>query len=156
MPVLDDITSQLQSAKVFSTFDAKTGYWQIPLTERSSELTTFNTPFGRYRWNRLPFGLNVAGEEFQKRMIDALEGLENVFVIVDDILVIGRGETQEEAVKNHDRAIIQLFKRLKEKSIKINQEKVQFKKTEVKYMGHILSDTGLKIDEQKVSAIQKM
>lgn len=64
IPVLDEVTSQLNGAKIFSTFDAKNGYWQVPLSESASELTTFNTPFGRYKWLRLPFGLNIASEEF--------------------------------------------------------------------------------------------
>ena len=64
MPTFEDIIPDLNKAKVFSTFDARNGYWQIQLTEESSYLTTFNTPFGRYRWLRLPFGLSVASEEY--------------------------------------------------------------------------------------------
>lgn len=101
MPRLDDITSNLHGAKGFSTFDAKTGYWQIPipLTEKSSELTTFNTPFGRYKWLRLPFGWSVASEEFQRRMIHNLQGLYGVHVIADDILVVGRGNVSVKPMK---------------------------------------------------------
>lgn len=63
-PTLEDITNNLKGAKVFSTFDAKNGYWQVELTEEASLLTTFNTPFGRYRWLRMPFGICAASEVF--------------------------------------------------------------------------------------------
>ena len=61
-------------------------------------------------------------------MIESLSGLENVFVIADDILVVGRGKTTSEAMKNHDKCVKKLFDRLKEKNIKINFEKIQYKK----------------------------
>ena len=64
MPTIDDIVTKLNGAKVFSVFDAKDGYWQIKLTNSSSKLTTFNTPFGRYKWLRMPFGIKSASEEF--------------------------------------------------------------------------------------------
>ena len=60
-------------------------------------LTAFQTPFGRYRWCRMPFGLNSAPEVFQRKMHELIEGLEGVEVIADDFLVYRRGETQEAA-----------------------------------------------------------
>jgi len=68
MPVIEEILPKLHNAKVFSVLDAKDGFWQIKLTKESSNLTCFNTPFGRYKWLVMPFGLNCAPEEFQKRM----------------------------------------------------------------------------------------
>ena len=64
MPSLDGIAPELTDAKVFSVLDAKDGFWQVELTEESSHLTTFNTPFGRYRWLRMPFGICSGSEEF--------------------------------------------------------------------------------------------
>ena len=91
--------------KYFGCADLCSGYWQIPLTEASSYLTCFNTPFGRYRWLRMPFGLNCASEEYQRRMHEALEGLDGVKVFVDDILVYGQGKDNEEASRDHDRKV---------------------------------------------------
>ena len=68
MPIIEEIIPKLNNAKLFSVLDAKDGFWQVPLTEESSLLTTFNTPFGRFRWKVLPFGINCAPEEFQRRM----------------------------------------------------------------------------------------
>ena len=89
MPTIDDMAPDLTKAKVFSVVDAKDGFWQVKLTDKSSYCTTFNTPFGRFRWLRMPFGIRSASEEFQRRISTALEGLAGVKVIVDDILIYG-------------------------------------------------------------------
>lgn len=73
---------------------------------------------------RLPFGICAASEEFQKRIIDVLAGLKGTTVIADDILVVGKGETIEEATIDHDNNVQQLFNRLKENNIKLNKEKI--------------------------------
>ena len=75
--------------------DAKDGFWQVQLSEESSNLTCFNTPFGRYKWMVMPFGISSAPEEFQRRMHEALEGLPGVCVNADDILIYGKGDTIE-------------------------------------------------------------
>ena len=75
----------------------------------------------------MPFGIKSASEVFQRKMHEALENLEGVEVIVDDILVYGKGRTEEEAMKNHDENVINLMKRLKEKNIKLNPKKIRFK-----------------------------
>ena len=77
------------------------GYWQIKLDHESSMLTTFNTPFGRFRWTKMPFGISPAGEIFKRRLDQAIEGLNGVKSVADDILIIGNRATAE-AVKNHD------------------------------------------------------
>ena len=82
---LDDIAPNLVGAKYFTTLDAASGFWQIPLHEDSQLLTTFITPFGRYPFRRLPFGINSAPEIFQRKMVELLTGLEGVEVIIDDI-----------------------------------------------------------------------
>ena len=64
LPVVEEVLTQLKGAKIFSTLDAKSGYWQVQLDKESQKLTTFNTPFGRYKYLRLPFGIKSASEEF--------------------------------------------------------------------------------------------
>ena len=78
MPVIEDILPELGKAKVFTKVDCKDGYWQIKLTEESSLLTTFATPFGRYKWNRMPFGISPASEIFQLRLHEAVESLDGI------------------------------------------------------------------------------
>ena len=86
LPILDDLMPDLARAKVFSTVDLTAGYWHCVLDHESSLLTTFATPFGRYRWRRLPFGLSASSEIFQKRVSQALEGLDGILNITDDVL----------------------------------------------------------------------
>ena len=99
---LEEILPELTKAKVFLSCDLKSGYHHIKLDEDSSKLTTFITPHGRYRYLRLPFGLNVSSEIFQSRLNEALEGLQGVLCIADDIFIYGCGDTVEEAEKDHD------------------------------------------------------
>ena len=68
LPVLEDVLPELPEAKVISTVDLKSGYWHCVLAPESSVLTTFATPYGRYRWCRLPFGLSASSEIFQKHL----------------------------------------------------------------------------------------
>ena len=91
LPVIDDILPTLRNAKVFSVLDAKNGFWQLALDADSSKLTTMATPFGRFRWRRLPFGVSPAPEIFQQELDELLSSLEGVRVIADDILVVGEG-----------------------------------------------------------------
>ena len=65
LPTIEDVANRLHGAKVFSVLDVRKGFWHIELDEESSLLTTFNTPFGRYRWKRMPFGICSAPEVFQ-------------------------------------------------------------------------------------------
>ena len=153
MPTIEDMAPDLTKAKVFTVVDAKDGFWQVKLSEKSSYYTTFNTPYGRYRWLRMPFGICSASEEFQRRINTALEGLPGVKVIVDDILIYGKGDDIEEANRDHDRNLIALLKRLRYHNIKLNPDKIKFKLKEVSYMGHLLTENGLKVDPLKLKSL---
>ena len=89
-------------------------------------------------------------------MADTLAGIDGVKVFIDDILVYGSGDTLQEALADHDRKIEKLFARLNKLNITLNPEKIQYKKRELKYMGHIISDNGIKIDNEKIKAIREM
>ena len=153
---IEDIAPMLVSARVFSVVDAKDGFLQIKLDNASSFRTTFWTPQGRYRWLRMPFGISSAPEEFSRQLSEVLEGLANIEVIADDILIYGCGETYEDAVKDHDSAFVKLLDRAKERNLKLNKCKLKFKLQSVRYMGHVLSDKGLCVDPEKVKAITDM
>lgn len=105
LPTIEDILPDLSRAKVFSTFDVKNGFWHIELDDESSKLTTFNTPFGRYRRLRLPFGLSSAPEEFQRRQHQVVEGISEVLTTHDDILLYG-----ETHMKRHTEIMMKSWK----------------------------------------------
>ncbi|KAL1280051.1 hypothetical protein QQF64_014651 [Cirrhinus molitorella] len=95
MRTVEEVASQMSNARVFSVLDAKSSFWQIKLDHESSLCTTFATPFGRYRFLRMPFGINSASEVFQRAMEQIFTGFPCA-IIVDDIIVGGKGE------KEHD------------------------------------------------------
>ena len=156
MPTIEELLPNLDKAKVFSVLDAKDGFCHIKLDHESSCLTMFWTPFGRYCWLRLPFGLTSSPEVFQCKQHEVLEGLPGVEVIADDILVYGCGDTQEEAVKDRDKKLIGLLKRAQKVNLKLNPKKLKLKMSAVSYMGHFLTADGLKPDPEKVKAVLKM
>nr|XP_058940983.1 uncharacterized protein K02A2.6-like [Pocillopora verrucosa] len=126
------------------------GYLHCELDHESSLLTTFATPFGRFRWLSLPFGLKVSSEIFQKRLHQALEGLEGVRCIADDVIVWGRSNEE------HDARVSLFLQRCSEIGISLNKEKCRFGLREIPFMGHVVSNKGLKNDPSKVEAILKM
>ena len=156
IPTIDDVLPELSNAKVFTKVDCSSGYWQVKLDDESSLLTTFNTPFGRFKWKRMPFGISPAGEIFQQRLHQAIDDLEGVRTVADDILITGNGATLEEATADHDLKIKRLFERCRAKQIKLNSSKIEFKKTSMPYIGHILTPDGVKADPAKVKAILEM
>ena len=151
IPTIQEVvTAMPPDSKVFSVLDAKSGYMQICLDHESSMLTTFNTPIGRYRWLRLPFGVKCAPEAYQKIMDTMLENIEGARAIMDDILIAGRNETE------HDIIIRQVIERATEYNLKLNFEKCQVKQNKVKYVGHILTENGLQPDDEKIRAVKDM
>ena len=150
LPTIKDITTRLTGARIFSKLDANHGYWQIPLSNSSQLLTTFNSPFGRYCFKRMPFGIKSAQEVFQKRMNQLLGDLPGVETDIDDILVWGTN--QEE----HDERLEAVLNRCEQINLTLNKEKCQFRVPEVTYIGHILNDKGIQPDPEKVRAIQDM
>lgn len=156
MPTIDDVLPNLSQAKIFSTIDAKSGFWHCELDDESSKLTTFETPFGKFRWLRMPFGISPAPEIFQRKMHEALNGLSGIACIADDILIYGRGESNEEARRDHDNNLVALLERCREKGIKLNKDKMRLHCRSVKFMGHEITADGMKSDPKKIESITKM
>ena len=153
---IDDVLPQLTKAKVYSSIDTTQGFHHLPLDKESSYLTTFATPFGRYRWKRLCFGISPAPEIWQAKMNEILSGLRHVACIADDVLCYGVGDTYDEAVADHDRCMIALLNRCREKDLHLNRDKLQINRESTTYMGHELTKDGVKAQGRKISAITDM
>ena len=108
MKTIEDVAAKPSNAKYFPKLDAESGFWQIVLDEPSNKLLTFNTPFGRYKFNRLAVGISSSPEVFQRAMSQLVEDLEGVECIVDDILVWG--ETSEQ----HDKRLRLVLERVRD------------------------------------------
>ena len=150
MPTLEDAVSKMAGARYFSKLDAQSGYWQIKLEEKSSYLTTFNSPFGRYRFKRLPFGIISAQDLFQQKMDELFEDMQGVTPLIDDVII--HGTTREE----HDHNLKAALEQASKNELKLNSEKLEVGVNQVEYFGHLITDEGLKPDPKKVKAIQNM
>ncbi len=150
MNSIEDIATRLRGSTVFSTLDANSGYFQLKLTEKSSDLTTFNTPFGRFKYLRMPMGIKCAAEIFQREMATSLSDLEGVEVVVDDLLVHGRTQ------KEHDERLTKVLERARKLNLKLSIEKSKISKKEIDYVGHKITAEGLKPTEERVQAISNM
>ena len=147
---VDEIITGMPNAKTFSVLDANSGYWQIHLDHDSAKFCTFNTPYGRYMFKRLPFGLSSSQDIFQKVMSEMFEDIPGVEVIVDDILVWGEDEEQ------HNVRLTKVLERARSRNLKLNKNKCHINQHEISYVGHILSKDGLKPDTKKTEAITVM
>ncbi|UYV84257.1 K02A2.6-like, partial [Cordylochernes scorpioides] len=150
LPATEHILGQLGNAWYFSKLDANSGFWQFGLAKESQKLTTFITPFGRFFFKRIPFGITSAPEIFQGKMTQLLGKIEGVVCFMDDIVVYGS------SLEEHNERVRQVLKKIQEEGMTLNPEKCQFGVKTVKFLGHTLSSEGLFIDEEKLDAITKM
>ena len=156
LPVIYDILLELGKARVFSKADLKDGFLQIELHDESSRLTTFQAPWGRHRWLRMPYGISPAPEYFEMKLDQNLQELPGIYRIADDLLITGQGDTMEDADKDHDANLVRLLQRCREKNIRLNKAKFDFKCQQVTFIGHLLSSEGVKPDPRKIDAIVNM
>ena len=143
---------KLNGAKYFSILDARSGYWNIKLDEERSYYTTFNTPFGRYRFLLLPFGLVCAQDIFQKKVDQTFGDLPGVPGIADDIVIVGYNEE----VSDHDRNLRAVVDRAHSTSLWFKSDKMCIKSRRIVFFGNIIVASGLEPDPSKVEAIINM
>ena len=148
IPTLDEISHELAGATVFSKLDAKHGYWSIELDEESSKLCAFNSPAGKFRFLRLPFGLCVSQDIFQKYMDDILRKAgKGIIGIADDVVVFGK------TVEEHNDALHRLMKSAKENGLVFRYEKCNIFEDLIKFYGLVWSKDGMKPDLKKCDDI---
>lgn len=150
IPRIELSLAELRGAEFFTKLDANHGFWQLSLAKESQDFTTFITPFGRYKFCKLPFGVTSAPEEFQKRMGRILEGLKNCIVHMDDILIWGKTKTE------HNECVQRVLETLESAGVTLNKQKSEFCRDHVTYLGFILSKEGITPDPSKVKAIVDM
>ena len=146
LPLVDDITANCAGATMFSTLDAEKAFYQIQLDEESSKLLTFNTPFGRYRYLRMPMGIKSAPEVYQQIMEQVFEGLPGVKVIMDDIIIHGRNTAE------HDTRLRAVLQHSQDSNLRLKKSKCHIQQ----FHGHVFSKDGLRTYPEKVRAIVKM
>ena len=150
MPKVEDIFSQLNGAKYFSTLDLRAGYHHIALTTDSIPKTAFTSPFGKYEYVKVPFGLAQAPAYFQELMTGVLKDIPFAMAYLDDIIIYS--STQEEHLE-HIRTV---FKTLCDAKLSMKLSKCHFFAKEIQYLGHILGREGIKPVPAKTEAIKTM
>ena len=149
-PTLEELTHSFSGATVFSKLDAKNGYWAVELDEESQLLTTFNSPFGRYCYQRMPFGLVMSQDVYQSRIDQIVEQCPGVVGIADDMVVYGQSE------KEHDRNLHKLMKVAKKSGLVFNSRKCEIKQPEIRFFGHVYDENGARPDPKKVEDIRAL
>lgn len=144
VPDLEELTHKLAGATLFSKLDAKSGYWAIRLDKASQLLTTFRTPFGRYCFRRLPFGLSVSQDLFQQAMDSILEHCEGVIGKADDLTVFGKTKAE------HDKNLHNLLKTAERYGLVFNSKKCQIALEKVSFFGHEYGIDGIHPSPEKV------
>jgi hypothetical protein len=149
LPLIHELQDRLQGAQWFTAFDIPGAYNRIRIKAGHEWKTAFRTRFGLYEYLVMPFGLTNAPATFQAYINNVLRKYLDVFVVVylDDILVYSK--TYDE----HVRDVRKVLQALADAKMKIKPEKTEFHKTEVKFLGYIVSREGLKMDQKKVEAV---
>ena len=148
VPHIQDFASQLAGASIFSKIDLVRGYHQIPVAADDVSNTAVITPFGLFEFVRTPFGLKNAAQTFQRLMDTVCNGLDFVFVYLDDILVSSTSAEQ------HMLHLREVFHRLSTHGLVINVSKCQFGATTIDYLGHQITSQGAIPLPAKVEAIR--
>ena len=152
IPSISDMFNTMQHSKYFSNLDIRQAFWQIKLDDESKEYTAFSTPRGKYHFNSLPMGLKCSSGAFQRIIDSVLYGLTGKVckIFIDDVLILGH--TFEEHCEN----LVKVFKRLNEAQLTIRLSKCKFFQREIRFLGHIVSDKGIRTQPEKVAAIKNM
>jgi hypothetical protein len=149
LPRIDDLFDCLSGANVFSRIDLRSGYYQIRIAKGVEEKIACHTRYGSYELLVMPFGLTNAPATFCTLMNDIFREWLDDFVIVyiDDILIYSN------SLEEHAEHLRKVFQRLRENKLYAKLEKCEFGVTEVDFLGHRITQEGLKMDDHKVKAI---
>ena len=147
-----DIAHLLADACIMTVCNCKTGYSHQNLDEASPFLTTFNTEIGRFRYTVMPFGGTVTGDVFQCKLDECFGMIKQVIVIAEGIMIVGKQQNH----RDHDVVLATSLDTARKCNVRLNFDKLQYKKTEVDFFGETYTTSGCKPAQSKVSAISGM
>ena len=150
LPKIDEMYAKLKGAKFFSTIDLRSGYYHIALGKDSRAKTAFVTPFGKYEFLQVPFGLAQAPAYFQHLMNQVLDNCSFAMTYLDDIIIFS--EMEEEHLSH----IEEIFRRLEAADLKMKRSKCDFFKKHIHYLGHLISADGIRPLKDKLDTIRDM
>ena len=150
MPKIDEIYARLKGSNIYSTFDMRSVYYHMVLSEKLRPKSAFVSSFGKWEFKRCPFGLAEAPTYFQRLINKVLLGLTFGFGYLDDILVYSPD------METHLEHLRSLFVKLREADLQLKEVKCNFLKKHIEYLGHIISGKGITLVPEKLESIQKM
>ncbi|XP_036347774.1 uncharacterized protein K02A2.6-like [Rhagoletis pomonella] len=150
LKTVEEIASRIAGSKYFTKLDCQKGFWQLKVTDRTSKYLTFATPWGRFRYLRLPFGISSAPEVFSEVMSRTLENIPNCEVAMDDIFLHAPTETELRRLTKT------VTDRLHKSGFTLNNDKCEYNKKFMKFLGHIFTESGYKADSDKIDAITRL
>lgn len=151
LPNITEILDKLGRCMYFTTLDLASGFHQVEVARQDIKKTAFNVENGHYEFTRMPFGLKNAPATFQRVMDNVLQELQNKICLVymDDIIVYST------SLIEHTQNLKQVFDALRKANLKIQMDKSQFFKKEVTFLGHIVTQQGIKPNPEKIAAVQR-
>ena len=150
LPKIDEIYARLKASNIYSTFDMRSGYYYMVLSEKSRPKSLFVSSFGKWEFKRCPFGLAQAPAYFQRLVNEVLSGLTFAFGYLDDILVYSPD------MEAHLKHLRKLFMKLREANLKLKEVKCNFLKKHIQYLGHIVLGEGITPMPEKLACIKEM
>ena len=150
LPKIDEIYARLKGSNIYSTFDMRSGYYHMVLSEKSRPKSAFVSSFGKWEFKRCQFGLAQAPAHFQRLVNKVLSGLTFAFGYLDDILVFSLD------IETHLEHLGSLFIKLREADLKLKEVKCNFLKKHIQYLGHIVSGKGITPLPEKLESFQKI
>lgn len=150
LPRIDDTLDALKDAKMFSTLDLRSEYWQVPMNPVDRSKTAFVTQNGLYEFLRVPFGLSTAPSTFQRMMEIVLSGLsfEMCLCYLDDVIIYSSNFDQ------HCERLNKVLSRFRQHHLRVKLSKCIFGAKQVKYLGHLISEQGVRPDPAKVEVVR--
>ncbi|KAL4104446.1 hypothetical protein QTP88_019747 [Uroleucon formosanum] len=148
IPTLNDIRPILANKSCYSLLGLKDGFYHCELDEESTKLCTFSSPFGSYSFKRLPFGISMAPELFQKRMSKYFGEIESIQIYFDDVLICANSREE------HDQIMMKVLDRARRLNIKFSAKKIQFAVKEVKFLGFVFNMQGVMPDPKRIKIIK--
>lgn len=150
LPKIEDILTYLSGSRWFSTLDLKSGYYQVQMHESDTEKTAFICPLGFFEFNRLPQGVTNAPATFQRLMERCMSDMtrRDCMVFLDDLIIYS------DTLESHELKLRKVFDQLAAYNLKLSPQKCKLFQTEVRYLGHSISQDGISTDPDKISALK--
>ncbi|UYV61752.1 K02A2.6-like [Cordylochernes scorpioides] len=146
-PAPAELLHEIPKAKYYTVLDVKSAYWHIPVAKECRDLLVMTTPFGKFRYNRLPFGLKISAQIFVEKMTNIFRDSFQNITYVDDLLIYA------DTIQEHNKKLIGILEKAKEKNIKFDLTKAQICLTKVRFLGHVISQNGIDPEPNKIDKL---